>query len=128
MRRLPCYSFRDPAYAHIDFGYFVPCPETYDTVRCEFEYFLEGLDCFFRLWPKDTVHCDFRYERVGVGNDVQLLLHLADFVAGTAYFQIVSGPGGRHAGNHFTGIDKNGIPVIIPEYFNRRIAAVAKRL
>lgn len=123
---LPRDAFRDTADANVDFGYFVPGFETDDAVRREFEDTLKGFDSLFCLRSEYAVLGHFRNEWIRVRNDIQMLLHLPNLFSGAADLEVISRPGGGHSRNNLAGIDKNRIPVIIPQYLNRRVAAVSE--
>lgn len=61
-----------------------------------------------------------------MGDAVELLLDLADFVPGGADSQVIAGEGRRNAGNADRGIDIHVVAEIVSDDLDRRIAFVSK--
>lgn len=61
---------RDARYAHIDFGYFVPCRVVYDSCGGETEDALESAYCIGCGGSKDAVFDNARYGRIVLGDAV----------------------------------------------------------
>ncbi len=71
------------------------------------------MDCRRGVRSVDSVYRELGDGRVGVCDDVDLLLELADFIAAGAVLEIVSRPGGRDAGDGFGGVDVQVVAVVI---------------
>lgn len=89
---------------------------------------MEGTHSFIGIWAKDTVNSYFGDEWIGIGYDIELVLHLPYLFPGAAYLKIVPWPGGWNAGYDFRGVDEHGIPIIVPQDFNGSVTFVSQGL
>lgn len=125
-----CFSsgeLRDPGYAHVDFGNFIPGGIICNPCLWQPEDSLELPHCLSRGRSVNAVCVKCGESWIGSGNNIQLLLELTDFRSGGADFQIVARPGGGNAGDGLCGVNVHVIPVVVAEDLNGRVALVSQR-
>lgn len=114
----------DPAYAHVDFGDFIPGRIIHDTGLRKVEYALEHAHGIGGTGTEDAVCRDFGDSRIILCDPVELLLDLLHLFAGGADTEIIAGPGGRHTGYGHSRVDIHIAAVVIADDLDRRIAFV----
>lgn len=82
----------DARHTHEDLGDLIPGGIVHDSCRCEAKDALEGTDSIGSGCSKDTVFDDARYGGIILGDPVELLLHLQDFLPGGADRQVIARP------------------------------------
>lgn len=115
----------NPGYPHIDFRNFVPCRIVNDSGCGQPEYGLEFFHCCRSGRAEDAIGGNFGDGGVSPGNNSELFLHLPYLAAGGTLGQVVSGPGGRDAGDGLGGVDIHIIAVVVAQDLDRGVALVA---
>lgn len=126
--RCGLFQFGNPGHSDIDFTDFIPGRIVDDAGLRQTEDALESADRILSGISENTVRGNGREGRIGLGNPIELFLHLHHLGTGRADGQIGSGPGRRDAADLFRCVYIHIGTVIIMQDFKGRVALVAEIL
>lgn len=116
----------NPGYAYIDIRNFVPGGIVGDAGLGQVKDALENPDCIGGGGTVNAIGCDGGNGRIISCNTVQLILQLANLVAGGTDAERISGVGGRNPRNEVGRVDIHIIAKVIPYNLDGRVSLISQ--